>query len=695
MKKFCFLFLLALIAGIGNLRAIEMTGTFAAATFKWTDTAMTQDLYLRATGGGTYNNGSEYRITSGATITISSNYTIKSVVFTCTGSGTGTYGPSHLSVLDNNGAYTYRGNEGIWRGSTRSVSFTAATVECRATEIRITYDKPQCLAPEFSFSEGGRYRAPKTMTITSETKDALIGYTIYRNGFEPRQDHGTTPVSITFTDNDEYTVEAYAYSHNSQLAESDHKTIKFTISDQCAAPTFNLEAKTYTDVQTLVINSPTQGTVINYNIYRNGESIDSNSHADSPYTKELWQDGHYRVEAFAYDNSFTAELDASEQVALEFDIERRCEVPTFNLTDDAIYNEDQVLIISSATEDAIIEYTIEGVNTSTQKAYVTGPAKISLTQNDVYTVTAYARRDNYKNSDTNTITFTIDKKCTTPTFSLTEGRYTTAQQVTITGPEGSTITYMVNDDINEAPSPVVVELPAVEDAATTYRLSATASKDGYADSEEASAVYVIDTQYEDKTATLDVADYASKNGWKKSVQYSEATVDGLTFTAKGGANDGKYYDTNHSWRFYNGGSLTITAPAKHILNKITFTLDQGSFARADQGELDGTVWTAGEEPVLEVTFSATARTEVQKIDIEYAYDPVSDVETVAEDGVKVAAAEGGIEVVAAEAADVAVYTAAGQLVRAARVAEGSTLVNVPAGFYVVRVNNTVAKVIVK
>ena len=65
------------------------------------------------------------------------------------------------------------------------------------------------------------------------------------------------------------------------------------------------------------------------------------------------------------------------------------------------------------------------------------------------------------------------------------------------------------------------------------------------------------------------------------------------------------------------------------------------------------------------------------------------------EGVKVFAAEGGVEVVAAEAADVAVYTVAGQLVRQARVAEGSTLVNVAPGFYVVRANGTATKVIVR
>lgn len=80
---------------------------------------------------------------------------------------------------------------------------------------------------------------------------------------------------------------------------------------------------------------------------------------------------------------------------------------------------------------------------------------------------------------------------------------------------------------------------------------------------------------------------------------------------------------------------------------------------------------------------------------EFIIGKTSSVSSMSSEGVKVFAAEGGVEVVAAEATDVAVYTVAGQLVRQARVAEGSTLVNVAPGFYVVRANGTATKVIVR
>ena len=79
----------------------------------------------------------------------------------------------------------------------------------------------------------------------------------------------------------------------------------------------------------------------------------------------------------------------------------------------------------------------------------------------------------------------------------------------------------------------------------------------------------------------------------------------------------------------------------------------------------------------------------------FSIGKTSSVSSMSAEGIKVVAAEGGVKVVAEEAAEVAVYTAAGQLVRQARVAEGSTLVNVAPGFYVVRANGTATKVIVR
>lgn len=304
----------------------------------------------------------------------------------------------------------------------------------------------------------------------------------------------------------------------------------------------------------------------------------------------------------------------------------------------------------------------------------------------------------------------VEPQCAAPTFSLASGSYTTAQTVTITGPEGSTITYTLNEAIFEAPSPVDVELPLVEGVSTTYNLSAFASMKDFKDSEETKAVYVINESYADKTATLNIANYASANGWTNDIQYQNVEIDDVKFTVKGGGNDGKYYKSNYSWRVYasSKGTLTISVPAMHIISSVVYKATN-AFVKADSGTLSkGTKtgewkWNAAAtnttegDPVNSVTFTAgdSKNVELKEVTVYYAYDPVSSVSSMSAEGVKVVAAEGGVEVVAEEAAEVAVYTAAGQLVRQARVAEGNTLVNVAPGFYVVRANGTATKVIVR
>lgn len=394
-----------------------------------------------------------------------------------------------------------------------------------------------------------------------------------------------------------------------------------------------------------------------------------------------------------------------------YEAETKCAKPTFNLTADATYTDVQDLVITSTTEGAQIEYKIEGDKLT---APITGkqasPATVHLTANDTYIVTATATKEGFDASESAVLMFTIAKKCAAPTFSLVSGSYTTAQTVTITGPEGSTITYTLNEAIFEAPSPVNVELPLVEGVSTTYNLSARASMKDFKDSEETKAVYVINESYADKTATLNIADYASANGWTNGEQYPSAEIDDVKFTVKGGGIDGKYYKSNYSWRVYAStpGTLTISVPAMHIISSVVYKA-ANAFAEADSGTLsEGTAagewkWNAAAtnttegDPVNSVIFTAgdNKNVELKEVTVYYAYDPVSSVSSMSSEGVKVFAAEGGVEVVAEEAAEVAVYTAAGQLVRQARVAEGSTLVNVAPGFYVVRANGTATKVIVR
>lgn len=104
MKKFYFLFLFALIASISNLYAAEKTVTFDATVDKSSGTTLTKDGITLLLTDGKLNNGTDYRPYAGSTLTISSEYTITKIVFTCAAStGTKKGGPDKFSVTKGGG----------------------------------------------------------------------------------------------------------------------------------------------------------------------------------------------------------------------------------------------------------------------------------------------------------------------------------------------------------------------------------------------------------------------------------------------------------------------------------------------------------------------------------------------------------------------------------------------------------------
>ena len=180
MKKFYFLFLFALIASISNLYAAEKTVTFDATVDKSSGTTLTKDGITLLLTDGKLNNGTDYRPYAGSTLTISSEYTITKIVFTCAAStGTRKGGPDKFSVTKGGGKYEYKGFIGTWTGSAVSISFKADK-QVQAKTIEVTYDAPDvpsCGVPTFSV-EGGTYKEAQAITLTPGEGGAQVFYTI-------------------------------------------------------------------------------------------------------------------------------------------------------------------------------------------------------------------------------------------------------------------------------------------------------------------------------------------------------------------------------------------------------------------------------------------------------------------------------------------------------------------------------------
>lgn len=685
MKKFYFLFLFALIASIGNLYAAEKTVTWNFAGRK-----------------------------SGSGATTSCELKVQS------GSASGTW---KISASEKFTAQTGSGSTSVTLGS-KKAPCTDAKLELSNSPI----------------PEGAQIKKVSITANTNYAKGATFGLQI-----------GGVPSGTTLTFNKSKTTQEFTESKVGNVVlvintlnqsyvslYSVSITYEEAAETKCATPTFNLTADaTYTDVQDLVITSTTEGAQIEYKIEGDKLTAPITGKQASPATVHLTANDTYRVTATATKEG----LDASESAVLMFTIAKKMNKPTFNLTEGAVYGEAKVLEITSDKEGAQIEYTIVGGGNINITKTEASPVNVTLDQNGEYTVEASVlEMDDYAKSDAAGLNFKIELAAGVPTFSVEEGTYTEAQAITLSpGEGGSQVFYTINDGTEQL---FIEPIKLEEDG--TYKITAyTAGTETLAKSVTVTKTYVINLPLEEPYILCEDAAWLTDganiifassvaageqkamsklqkannrgaasvtigsafNAGKETVGIVSKDADVAVFTvgisnghitfytgdsrdaknnsvagylyAAGSSNKENYLrtteivDPNAEWSVSvaANGAATIKAQGNNTHNWMRYNPNNGAMFSC---------YTGGQNPIYI-----------------YLLGKTSSVSSMSVEGVKVFAAEGGVEVVAAEATDVAVYTAAGQLVRQARVAEGSTLVNVAPGFYVVRANGTATKVIVR
>lgn len=636
MKKFYFLFLFALIASISNLYAAEKTVTFDATVDKSSGTTLTKDgitLSLEkgtsttsGSGCGPLDNGTDYRPYKGNILTISSEYNITKIVFTCTANGTAKGGPGGFKTSS---GYSYKDKTGTWEGTSKSIAFKAEVNQVRAKTIKVTYDAPEetkCATPTFNLENGKTYADAQTLEITSTTADATIHYTI-NGGAE------TTGQPAAFTENGVYTVDAWATKDN--LTASDHTSIKFTIAKKMNKPTFNLtEGAVYGEAKVLEITSDKVGAQIEYTIVGGG-NINITKTEASPVNVTLDQNGEYMVEASVLEMDDYAKSDAA---GLNFKIELAAGVPTFSV-EEGTYPEAQTIALAPGEGGEKVFYTI---NDGTEQQYI---EPIKLEEEGIYKIAAYtAATETLAKSATVTKTYVINLPLEEPYILCKNAAWLT---------EGTKIIF-VGENLTNGET-----FGMASQGTNTYRGQGvvTLSEDGNFLNDKEAEVRVFSVERSGaKMAFKDVEGYLYTDNAKNSIKTKKTIADDCYWTVSIGTD--------------NVASVVSSSLTKNTdYRNIKYNASSDRFA-AYNDKYEGKVYI-------------------------YLLGKTSSVSSMSSEGVKVFAAEGGVEVMADEAADVAVYTVAGQLVRQARVAEGSTLVNVAPGFYVVRANGTATKVIVR
>lgn len=668
MKKFYFLFLFALIASIGNLYAAEKTVTWNFAGRK-SGTGATTSCELKVQSGsasGTWKITASKKF-SAQTGSGSTSVTLGSKNDPCTDAKlelTNSPIPEgaqikkvSITAKTNNAKGATFGLQigGVSSETTLTFDKTKTTQEFTESKvgnvvlvintlnqsnvslysISITYEEvaeTKCAKPTFNLENGKTYTDAQTLVITSTTADATIHYTINRGEEKTGQ-------PAEFTENGEYTVDAWATKDN--LTESDHASIKFTIAKKCATPTFTPAAGYLKLGNAITFTSATADAEVYYQYSYNG--------------------GEYN--SFVKGTSFTPDKEGTFKIIAK---------ATKTGLEDGV-SEEQIYEVGN-----LVFYESFDKNDGTGGN--DGQWSGNIATNDIqYDVTGWTCE--YEKGANKCARFGANKtkgKATTPALAGLEGDAILTFKAAPWGDEGGKMTVSISNGTIEnskfdLSNQTFTEYSVKIRGGATSKITFTSENNRFFLDE----VKVVAIVKEPKEPTV-------------TLGFTAAEINEMPWLA---ANDKVL--TEEATEVKDASCVKLTCEEGAQIEYTLVSAETGSSTATVESGAEIVGLIKGE--VYELTVCAV-KGGYKSASRQYTFTitgSTSSVSSMSAESVKVFAAEGGVEVVAEEAAEVAVYTAAGQLVRQARVAEGSTLVNVAPGFYVVRANDTATKVIVR
>lgn len=704
MKKFYFLFLFALIASIGNLYSAEVTDVITASNLKATGTTYVLFSNVKVTSEASYsgqsaqtgNNTGIIQLNSkkknnrniGIVSTVSGGL-IKSVSIEVDNSNANTY-----SVYAKKTAYSAiedlyndpkQGNLILESKSTGSldvageyyyIGIRSKSNAVKIKKITITYVNSSVATPTIT-PNGGDVSVGDKITFATKTDGATLSY--------------STDEGKTWTPGSEYTAAAVGALNLWVKAkkDSDESAVAkatFNVVDPNAIGSVNINitadktAKTgeLFGTMTVAVPMPINATVMDVVIKKDGKEFSSDKNLTAEFSKEITETGTYEIDVTANNDK---EIKGDKKTA-EFYSNKLTDIADFLLYgpecnnlfgSDVVYEFTCPLSVTYANgsnlwvtdgTDGMLIFQIGGFST----AYTNG------------TVFAKGIKGQYTVHN-NTI------ELLNPTLTeTTEGATIDPKQIEIAAisADNQNQFVIIKDAVlnvkNETFADAAGNTVDMYDkkfctvpADGTYDVVGIVSYYGYSGAVPATQVYPL-AFLTAPTATLG---------------FTAAEINEMPWLA---AND-KVLTEDGSFEDINASCVKLTCEEGA---QIEYTLDSTGSSVLTKTVESGTEigFTDGEYCMLTVCVVKGGYKSASR-KYEFGIGKTSSVSLMSAEGVKVFAAEGGVEVVAAEAAEVAVYTVAGQLVRQARVAEGSTLVNVAPGFYVVRANGTATKVIVR
>lgn len=705
MKKFYFLFLFALIASIGNLYAAEVTDVITVSNLKATGTSYTLFSDVKVTSEALYS-GQSAQTQTGKNIQLNSSKKngrnigivstvsgglIKSVSIEVDNSNANIY-----SVYAKKTAYSaiedlYNNSKGdliLEDKSTGSVDVAgeyyyigirSKSGVVKIKKITITYVNSSVATPTIT-PNGGDVNVGDKITFATKTDGATLSY--------------STDEGQTWTQGSEYTatkagalnlwVKATKGSDESAVAKA-----TFNVVDPNAIGSVNINitadktAKTgeLFGTMTVAVPMPINATEMDVVIKKDGIEFSSNKGLTAEFSKEITETGTYEIEVTANnDNDIT-------------EGKKTAKFYSNKLTDIADFLRYGPECNNLFGSDVVYEFTcpLSVTYANGSNLWVTDGTDGMLIYKQGGFSTTYANGTVFAKGIKGQYTV-----YNTTTIELTEPVLTETTEGATIDPKQIEIAAIKADNQNQY---VIIKDAVLNVENKTFADAAGNTVDMF-DGKEFCTVPAADGTYDvvgivsyykpkKDEATTQVYPLAFLTAPIATLGFTAAEVNEMPWLAANDivlTEDGLFEDINASCV-----KLTCEEGAQ-----IEYTLDSGEPSPSTATVASGTEigFTDGESYMLTV---CAVKGGYKSASREYVFSigKTSSVSSMSTEGVKVVAAEGGVKVVADEAAEVAVYTVAGQLVRQARVAEGSTLVNVAPGFYVVRANGTATKVIVR
>lgn len=707
MKKFYFLFLFALIASIGNLYAAEVTDVITASNLKATGTTyvlfsnvkVTSEALYSGQSAQTDNNSGIIQLTHkkknnrnvGIVSTVSGGL-IKSVLIEVDNSNTNTYSvyakKTAYSAIENlyDTSSSSKGDLILESKSTGSldvageyyyIGIRSKSNAVKIKKITITYVNSSVATPTIT-PNGGDVKVGDKITFATKTDGATLSY--------------STDEGKTWTPGSEYAaatvgalnlwVKATKGSDESAVAKA-----TFNVVDPNAIGSVNINitadktAKTGELFGTMIVAvpMPINATVMDVVIKKDGKEFSSDKNLTAEFSKEITETGTYEIDVTANNDK---EIIGDKKTA-KFYSNKLTDIEDFLL-----YGPECNNLFGS---DVVYEFTCP-----LSVTYANGS---NLWVTDGTDGMLIFQRGGFSTAYTNGTVFAKGIKgqytVYNNTIELTEPVLTETTEGATVDPKQIEIAAISADNQNQ--------FVIIKDAVLNVKNETFADAAG-------NTVDMYDKKFCTVPAdgTYDVVGIVSYFGYSGAVPATQvyplafltAPTATLGFTAA---------EINEMpWLAANDKVLTEEATEVKDASCVKLTCEEGAqieytLVSAETGSSTATVESGAEivglikGEVYELTVCAV-KGGYKSASRQYTFTitgSTSSVSSMSAEGVKVFATEGGVEVVAAEATDVAVYTVAGQLVRQARVAEDSTLVNVAPGFYVVRANGTATKVIVR